>query len=432
MNDRINHRLELDDIPRFVTSGFKRLRFASYFLVRITDTVAARAFIARHAGHVLPASSPRPSDNAILMAFSHPGLYKLTGASGSHFDDAFREGMCPPASERRARLLGDTGDNHSRHWAWGSENEIDMVTVLFQATDNQLPVEETRDELAQCGHVDLVSGEIPPDKREPFGFVDGISQPHVEGLDAGPGSVHDPLIKPGEFILGYENEAQVFSEVPALGGNSDWGRNGSYFVLRQLRQDVDGFNHAMARFDDPAAAAARIVGRWQDGAPLTLNPKDSPGPSTENEFSYFAHDQHGFSCPLGAHVRRSNPRDALTDETHGVGIEHARARNRQHRMIRRGRVYRTNSDVGLMFGALVASIEDQFEFVQHMYVGGSGFAGLVDEDDALTGTLGSFTRQHPYTPSRTNGLKQFVFTRGGGYFFLPGLRGLAALGSPRG
>ena len=175
--------------------------------------------------------------------------------------------------------------------------------------------------------------------------------------------------------------------------------------------------------------ASLLVGRWPDGAPLTVFPDDSPGRSSENEFSYFTNDQHGFHCPLGAHVRRANPRDTLADEARGVNAEFAGARVRQHRLIRRGRVYTDGDETGLMFGALNGSIEDQFEFVQHMYVNGTSFAGLNEEDDPLTGVRGTLTRQCPFTPDRLTGLGQFVYTIGGAYLFIPGLKALASLAS---
>ena len=81
--------------------------------------------------------------------------------------------------------------------------------------------------------------------------------------------------------------------------------------------------------------AAKIVGRWRDGTPLVRSP-DQPEPALAadpaaiNDFSY-ADDPDGLRCPIGAHIRRANPRDAR-------GFFDGRLSNR-HRIIRRGRTY---------------------------------------------------------------------------------------------
>ena len=85
----------------------------------------------------------------------------------------------------------------------------------------------------------------------------------------------------------------------------------------------------------PGLLAAKIVGRWPDGTPLSLSP-DRPDPAVAgnpervNDFRY-ADDPDGVRCPLGAHVRRTNPRD-------NDGMFGGKLSNR-HRIMRRGRPY---------------------------------------------------------------------------------------------
>jgi hypothetical protein len=94
---------------------------------------------------------------------------------------------------------------------------------------------------------------------------------------------------------------------------------------------------------DEALLAAKVVGRWPDGTPLISSPDRPPvgasaaGPNgsaaakaAANTFRYRDTDAGGMKCPLGAHIRRANPRDAL-------GFE-GRLSFR-HRMIRRGMPY---------------------------------------------------------------------------------------------
>jgi deferrochelatase/peroxidase EfeB len=112
-----------------------------------------------------------------------------------------------------------------------------------------------------------------------------------------------------------------------------------------------------------------------------------------------------------------------------------------HRILRRGRVYgpglpddaETDDGVerGLVFLAVNANLERQFEFIQQTWSNNPKFACLYDEQDPLLGTPstqgGTFTMQGSPFARRLKGLPSFVTVRGGGYFFLPGLRALGAL-----
>ena len=178
--------------------------------------------------------------------------------------------------------------------------------------------------------------DVDLDDFEPFGFRDGISQPFVEGLSkTGP---PETTVRAGEFVLGYPNEYGLYTDRPLLdasadpggtlprdaegSGRADLGRNGSYLVFRQLRQDVPGFwryvDDATRRPDgssDPEARlrlASKMVGRWPSGAPLTLAPDaDDPSLADANDFAYHELDPRGARCPVGSHIRRSHPRDSL-------------------------------------------------------------------------------------------------------------------------
>jgi Dyp-type peroxidase family len=198
--------------------------------------------------------------------------------------------------------------------------------------------------------------------------------------------------------------------------------------------------------DDPAAAerlAARIVGRWPSGAPLVLTPdQDQAALADANDFGYAAVDPYGYRCPIGAHIRRAHPRDALDPHP---GSDASIALDKRHRLLRRGREYgpplppdetlaapaSTNDDRGLHFICVNANIARQFEFVHHTWLNNPKFAGLYDDADPLVGAHrpsgGTFTMQAPPVRTRVSGLPRFVQPRGGAYFFLPGLRALRYL-----
>ena len=134
-------------------------------------------------------------------------------------------------------------------------------------------------------------------------------------------------------------------------GRADLGRNGSYLVVRQLRQDVPGFWGFVDRRDAAPRReratrtarlrlAAKMVGRWPSGAPLALAPEaDDPSLADANDFGYHELDPRGARCPVGAHIRRSNPRDSLDPRP---GSSDSWKINRRHRILRRGREYGTS------------------------------------------------------------------------------------------
>jgi Dyp-type peroxidase family len=283
--------------------------------------------------------------------------------------------------------------------------------------------------------------------REPFGFRDGISQPLVEGLSKkGPAAT---TLKFGEFVLGYPNEYGRYTERHLLDEAAEVGRNGTYLVFRQLRQDVRGFWRHLdqAAGGDPqrrVRLAAKLVGRWPGGASLALSPdSDDSELAFENDFGYFHGDRDGAKCPIGAHVRRANPRDSLDPKP---GSDKSLAINRRHRILRRGREYGRqllspeeargepppdDEERGLHFVCLNANLSRQFELVQATWVNSPKFAGLYDDSDPLTGPSqpygGTFTIQSDGARERLTGMPRFVSVRGGAYFFLPGLTAVRAL-----
>jgi deferrochelatase/peroxidase EfeB len=139
----------------------------------------------------------------------------------------------------------------------------------------------------------------------------------------------------------------LLPEGPNGSGQRDFGHNGSYLVFRQLRQDVAGFwrtldakSRATDGGQDPAACialAAKMVGRWPSGAPLVKTPhRDDPAMADDDRFLYYGADPHGFNCPLGSHIRRTNPRDALDPNP---GSQESIEVGKRHRILRRGRAY---------------------------------------------------------------------------------------------
>src|SRR5207248_9132151 len=117
------------------------------------------------------------------------------------------------------------------------------------------------------------------------------------------------------------------------------GRNGTYIVFRKLHTRVAAYRQYLraksASREEEALLGAKMLGRWQSGAPLTLAPEhDDPelgaDPKRNNDFLYYDDDPKGLKCPLGSHVRRMNPRDQFNHEITQVN---------RHPLIHRGTAY---------------------------------------------------------------------------------------------
>jgi Dyp-type peroxidase family len=457
-------RIETEDIQGIVFRGYGQLRHACYPLLRIADGNAAAA--RRWLGTLLPiiaSGKPGSRDSALQIAFSHAGLCAL----GLHEDTRrgfareFTEGM---TTDHRRRLLGDSGLSHPDCWRWGGpKNEpVHVALLLYARTPDALASLHGRLRSAWTAAglsavATLDTGELA--SQEHFGFADGISQPAIEGYHASKSKLH--RVKAGEFVLGYPNEYGLYTDrplVPAardprailpldvgLTPQHDFGSNGTYLVVRQLHQDVPEFRamlDALSKNPDgspnPSARerlAAQMVGRWPSGASLMETPeRDDPTLASANEFRYHQGDPEGLKCPIGAHVRRANPRDALPPMP---GTEASLEVNRHHRLIRRGRSYGAplapgqvdKADRGIVMLIVNANIARQFEFVQHSWLNDPHFNGLYNEADPLVGATDHNEFVVPGTPlgTRCTGLPRFVSVVGGGYFFVPGLRALRYL-----
>jgi Dyp-type peroxidase family len=361
------------------------------------------------------------------------------------FSNEFVHGM---TTEHRRRILGDVGESAPENWDWGgpSSEAVGAVLLLYARDNSELAglLEEQLGLLVDAGvEVQRKLDTSNLDGFEPFGFRDGISQPFVEGLSkSGPAG---QTVRAGEFVLGYVNEHGHVTDEPLV--TDGIGRNGSYLVFRQLEQDVRGFwrylDSAVGHPTERTTLAAKMVGRWPGGAPLALSDRDDPALAEANDFAYFHEDPVGVRCPVGAHVRRTNPRDSLDP---GPGTDKSLAINRRHRLLRRGREYgqalspeaalteslAREEARGLHFICLNANIARQFEFVQDTWLNNPKFAGLYNDSDPLVGQSapygGTFTMPSAGgVRSRVKEMPRFITVRGGAYFFLPGIQALRRL-----
>ncbi|MEU6426861.1 hypothetical protein ABZ860_13295 [Microbispora sp. NPDC046973] len=444
--------MSLDDVQGLVARGYRELPAGCLTLVTVDDAAAAGAALRTLLPRVTTAG-PFTGGVALHVALTASGLLRLglPEPALAGFSAEFTEGMTAP---HRSRFLGDTGEDDPRWWRWGGPGtpRCDGVFLLYAGDEGLLTDEQDRlrRTLDDGGFGVLAEMRtLPSAGTEAFGFRDGISQPIVEGLSKAADA--ERTVPTGEFVLGYPNAYGRLTDRPLLPATADpdgllpkapgsglpgpspdlspdLGRDGSYLVIRQLEQDVAAFRDYLDRAAGPqgaAALAARMVGRWPSGAPLVKTPGgDDPALAYDNAFGYHHTDPHGVSCPIGAHIRRANPRDSLDPEP---GTAKSLEVNDRHRLLRRGRSYGSDGTAGLFFMCLTGNLARQYEFVQHTWLNDPAFNGLSDSPDPLVGPRRSgsaFVVQARPVRERHVGLSRFVRVRGGAYFFLPGIRAL--------
>jgi Dyp-type peroxidase family len=462
----VSDPIDLGDLQGNVLCGYgDEFSRAAHVFCRVDDPAAAAAWVASLADRVTtahPWDVTKPS-STLNIAISWAGLQKLglPDEALDAFPPEFRAGMAA-----RAPRLKDDGPDAPEHWQ-PSLNDNDthlLVSVHARGNASDPASADTALDAALAG-VQPAAGvtALVTEKthalaggREHFGYSDGLSQPSIDDKRAGPwngqgtpprrrrGVLSWKDVAAGEFVLGYPDEDQVVPKGPA-----PFDRNATYMVVRKLHQDVAAWHKQLLDWTDGHQTAAdqlgaRIVGRWQNGTPVANSPiapdpvldlPSGPDPAQRasrfkrlNDFRY-ADDPGGERCPVGAHIRRANPRDAFGDGR----------LSRRHRIIRRGMPYgdppadplvADDTERGLLFICFQASIARQFELIQGDWLQDGDAFGLGTDRDVLLSPGGEeggkmiVPGKPPsfYTPhSRT------ITLRGGGYFIVPSISALKAL-----
>ncbi|WP_238536480.1 Dyp-type peroxidase [Stigmatella aurantiaca] len=460
------------------------MRTAAFLLLKIEHADPARAWLQEILKGELTTAAEIPREErerrhaCLNLAFTWQGLKALglDNDSLQTFPYEFRKGMAG-----RAHVLGDTGPSAPEHWDFGGPRpgspppeDMHLLLMLYARSEDVLRtvLSHQRQRMAAQGIRELYcqqAAHLREEKdgqiffREHFGFRDSLSQPVIRGfMRPPPGEDYDTPIAAGEFILGHENEYEEKPSSPSvpahqdphgrLGpaekpGRKDLGLNGTYLALRKLEQDVEGFdaflekNKALAPLgvEDDAKKKewlkAKLLGRWPNGAPLKPDQHEAPDLGSQppsNAFRFVQEDAGGLGCPVTSHVRRTNPRDSLAPNP-----ELSMKMNRRHRILRRAVAYgphmgesdKAPSGRGLIFMALNANLGRQFEFIQQSWMNQEKAGRLYSERDPVASNHEGGMMTLPIKPLRrcVMDLQSFVTVKGGGYFFLPGVKALEFL-----
>jgi Dyp-type peroxidase family len=486
--------LEASEIQGNIIPGFNK-DYQRFIFCRISDVRAFRQWLTRTVSDIATLEevvafnrlfaalrSRRGKEGTVQatwinIAFSYQGLRKIFPASIGLFDAAFQQGMYA-----RLTNLGETDD--ASQWLIGGPRNLPDV-IIIAASDRLGELNDTITQITQqpsgCEVIFDQMGETQPPPltgHEHFGYLDGISQPGVRGrLSTNPavsitprsnaanpdqGKPGQDLIWPGEFIIGYRDEAGATSPATA------WTKNGSFLVFRRYRQDLPGFRSFLQKAADylahkhpalndmnSAKLGAMLMGRWKSGAPLARAPdRDNPllgrDSCANNNFTFVAGssptqggpgecddtayptsrgDPLALTCPFAAHIRKANPRDDLGALTGG--------NFNRNRILRRGIPYedRLASERGLLFVCYQASIERQFEFIIRNWVNDPNFREVGEGCDPII-SQASVPRTIAIPVQESNGSvtvvpltipKQWVIATGGVYFFAPSITALTSL-----
>lgn len=382
------------------------------------------------------AAAPPPGDVARNIALTVAGL-RLAGLTDDEIEqlpEEFVAGM-----EKRSSVLGDVRHNHPGRWRLPARNwnegvnaeeigddpravrvELASVHVLVQMRllvgtgGTPQPLVQGRQELLTALQTTLAGrtgvrplslqwmhrlhhrrpGAVagaPAETVEHFGFGDGGSDPVFSSADRGlryPNHVHV-----GEALCGYENAADP-QPAPADTPVANLLHNGSFLVVRKLRQDLGALDDLLVRAKsdtglDREQVLAHMMGRWPIEHPDANNPLvPLVDPSRRNDFNY-ENDKAGLQCPVHAHIRRANPRTNYTGALRSPMQDGARAPRLFRRSLSYGPTRHEPTDAakerGLVFMAYNASIGEQFELVQNWLAGGNSAGGLSAMPDPFLG-----------------------------------------------
>lgn len=468
-------------LVRHLVLGIRDRRSAADFLAKAANgRDGAVPAVTREAAWVPKDQRPAKPDAwfNIGLTFEGAKALGLPADTLASFPTEFVEGMA-----KRAIKIGDVGESAPGSWdkPFDRPERIHLLASIYADDKAHLDRVEKQVMLAfdrLDGDRGRRDGHSLPNDRVLFGYIDNISQPRFpKVVDPDQHGVDEPLDPFGTALLGRGRQTRIEGLTFRTPGPDAFGDLGTFNAFRVLAQDCRGFEDYLTEaagwllehprsgdllsgeaeakivraYADAAArakeqggtegqgwtndapldrlgalrelVAAQMCGRWRlNGAPVATAPEwPDPTVSLKN----FDYDVEG-GCPVGAHVRRNNPRGGKIVQ---------RVASRTRRLVRRGMVYGPDFDParpdkaerGLIGNFIGASLGAQFEAVMYDWMNrGHQHPDITGSNDPLLGTNDPSTswfdlRTRTGPPIRLRGFPSFVTTRGGVYTFLPSL-----------
>ncbi|MGH3567413.1 MAG: Dyp-type peroxidase [Pseudonocardia sp.] len=448
----------LDELQPNIVRPHTREHLSVLFL-RFDDQAEARTFLTAmvglmkstrtHLGEVEAfKTNGTPGTPYVGVGLTRSGYNALGVPYASVPPDApFQNGM--KSSRRKLK------DPPPTVWDAPYQEVLHAVVLVGDAFDGAVTARRNAvlDLLPDSGSIVVVGEETGRGQRnangdgiEHFGYVDGRSQPLF--LDEDVSDEENSAVGVTLWDPRFNLDRVL---VPDTAAPDPDVHHGSYFVFRKLEQNVRRFKQAELDLADQLGlagadrkrAGAMVIGRFEDGTPVTASRQDGEALPVTNNFAYDL-DDLGAKCPFQGHIRKTNPRDS-------GGFE-SPDEERKHIMARRGLTYgerpddpngdvapehRPTGGVGLLFMTFNVDIGQQFEFVQDVWANNPGFPKVPGGRIApgLDLVIGQGTRPEmggsPIWGAKVQELvepvPQAVTLRGGEYFFMPSLAFLRTL-----
>ncbi|KAK7059641.1 fungal peroxidase [Favolaschia claudopus] len=449
--------LNLTDVQADILLGMKKDK-ELFFFFSIAD---AKTFKAKLKTVVLPLVTSTDQiinrttepDTMLNIAFSQTGLTALNITD--NLGDA-------PFAGGQLKDIGNLNDPGTTNWVpqFVGTSIHGVILLASSSVDNvntELATLKTKlgSSIKEVYSLEAAARPGTQQGHEHFGYLDGISNPSVEGFQLTP-FPGQAVVPTGEILVG-ESGDKV--QRPA------WAKDGSFLVFRQLEQLVPEFNKFL--MDNPIRApgltarqgsdllGARMIGRWKSGAPVFLSPlHDDPVLGGDNQrnnnFTYVEPGQtrtdlkdpaSESKCPFSAHIRKTRPRADL-GLPEGNSNDGSIKGSSNHHIVRGGIPYgpevssdeatssKTKTERGLAFVAYQSNIGNGFQFLQKLWANNAGFVtGTTGFDPIIGANQGSARDVSGLDLTNLNRTitltTDFVVSRGGEYFFSPSLSALS-------
>ena len=323
-------------------AGTATCRAAAFLLLGIEDAAAARRWLGDTAGAITSAEA-RPDERALNLAFTSSGLARLglpAGGAGDVLERVRRrhDHAAPLAHPRRPRRerARAVGVGRARA-ARGSTSPL-LLYARDAAGLQRLEDEQTRGARARRARARAPARHVGPRRLR------AVRLPRRDLAAVRRGPLEDRArprrpSAPGSSSSATRTSTACYTDRPLLDAAADPAERAAA-RRRGLRPRRPRAQRQLPRRPPAAPGRARVLAlprparrgaptgratrrrgsgsprRWSAAGRAARRSRSRPTPTTRasptaNDFGYHELDPRGARCPVGAHIRRSHPRDSL-------------------------------------------------------------------------------------------------------------------------